>query len=671
MLDKLKSILQDPRQSKLAVGFIILLVMFLPLIVWYAQKQQELRQRASELPLSPPSSGVALSLSPGNSSVLPNTPFTVLITLQAGTYNITGVDFVLKFNESILPATQFTPTTVFNSVLTNEIDHTTGTLHFTTTSTDTNSQITGNVNIGTVTFSPKVLGGAVVDFQSSQITALGVTTSLPTVYTSATYIVAAPTSTHAPVSLTSVPNLVISYSLSYGWNGMGASVTPLATLYAQDILDKSGCAEIDQYINGGWVGHISGIATNNFQIEFAKGYFVKCNVGNTIKQFNIVGTNPLPGTRLNLSNGWNLIASPIDANGNPLFATADLLVNSYPSNINPNIKEVDVWENGGWTGYINGLPTNKFAISSSGAYFLKYQPTSVSVGSLSFPDNPTNTPAPPTSTLIPTSTPIPIAGDVNGDSQLDILDYNIWRNEFLKVVTTSQSDLNHDGKIDLLDFNLWRTAFQTFVTSPSPTSYVQNPTNTPPPSSTVATPTPSTSLLPVSSTYKRVFKTSNHYYDGNFLVVVNSLPGSSVNKGLDAADKICQSTAQNLSGTWKAWLSDSITSASDRLIHATVPYKLLNGTSVANNWADLTDGSLLTKINITELGTQTVDAPAWTNTKFDGTKKYTSLASTCYDWTTRSSYTASQGVDFSTSSSWTDYGGADCFNLDSLYCFEQ
>lgn len=88
---------------------------------------------------------------------------------------------------------------------------------------------------------------------------------------------------------------------------------------------------------------------------------------------------------------------------------------------------------------------------------------------------PTITPL-PTSTPVPTSTPTPIAtstpvpptatptaapilGDVNGDNEIDIRDFNDWRSEFLGLLTTKNSDLDKNGEIDIVDFNIWRTAF--------------------------------------------------------------------------------------------------------------------------------------------------------------------------------------------------------------------
>jgi hypothetical protein len=59
-------------------------------------------------------------------------------------------------------------------------------------------------------------------------------------------------------------------------------------------------------------------------------------------------------------------------------------------------------------------------------------------------------------------------GDANRDNAIDLLDFNIWRNEFSGISSTKTSDFNSDTLVDLIDFNIWRTAFLTPVT-PTPT----------------------------------------------------------------------------------------------------------------------------------------------------------------------------------------------------------
>ena len=79
-------------------------------------------------------------------------------------------------------------------------------------------------------------------------------------------------------------------------------------------------------------------------------------------------------------------------------------------------------------------------------------------------DSPTPTPTPTrTPTPTPTSTcPLKGRGDANCDEIINILDFNIWRDEFLKVVNTTSSnfdDSDENNPITILDFNIWRDGF--------------------------------------------------------------------------------------------------------------------------------------------------------------------------------------------------------------------
>ena len=64
--------------------------------------------------------------------------------------------------------------------------------------------------------------------------------------------------------------------------------------------------------------------------------------------------------------------------------------------------------------------------------------------------------------------------------------------------------------------------------------------------------------------------------------------------GLSGGDNLCnvEAVIAGLPPTYKAWLSDGTTSAAARLTHATVPYKRIDGVTIADDWADLTDGTL-------------------------------------------------------------------------------
>jgi hypothetical protein len=126
---------------------------------------------------------------------------------------------------------------------------------------------------------------------------------------------------------------------------------------------------------------------------------------------------------------------------------------------------------------------------------------------------------------------------------------------------------------------------------------------------------------------RTVFVTSTTY-DGNL-------------GGLAGADAKCQAraSAASLPGTYKAWLSDSTVSAGDRMTHSTGAYKLKNGTVVATNWTDLTDGSLASPISHDEFGNpageypfQNITTTAFTATFANGNANL-SNGFHCNDWT--------------------------------------
>lgn len=73
---------------------------------------------------------------------------------------------------------------------------------------------------------------------------------------------------------------------------------------------------------------------------------------------------------------------------------------------------------------------------------------------------PSDTPVPtPTSQPSPSPTPAPIPGDFDGNGTADIIDFNIWRDEFLGRSIENKSDANKDGKLDLVDYIIWRNHY--------------------------------------------------------------------------------------------------------------------------------------------------------------------------------------------------------------------
>jgi hypothetical protein len=94
---------------------------------------------------------------------------------------------------------------------------------------------------------------------------------------------------------------------------------------------------------------------------------------------------------------------------------------------------------------------------------------------------------------------------------------------------------------------------------------------------------------------------------------------------------------------------------------------------VANNWADLTDGSLRAVINRTETGAEVPFDPTrhvWTNTATTGA---IFGGQDCENWTTNSNSAEGgmAGIASATNVQWTSALGFDCdFNY-RLYCFQQ
>jgi hypothetical protein len=164
---------------------------------------------------------------------------------------------------------------------------------------------------------------------------------------------------------------------------------------------------------------------------------------------------------------------------------------------------------------------------------------------------------------------------------------------------------------------------------------------------------------------KIIFVTSKTY-NGNF-------------GGLDGADNICQTLATTVNlwhgNTYKAWISDKVSSASDRLEHSTLPYVSYHGNLIANDWNDLVSGVLLNPIHFDEYGHLTEDK-VWTNTLENGIAG----ENDCDGWTSNvkkdlGTYGLSTAID----GSWTDEGEFSCAgsgtakapHLLRLYCVEQ
>lgn len=145
--------------------------------------------------------------------------------------------------------------------------------------------------------------------------------------------------------------------------------------------------------------------------------------------------------------------------------------------------------------------------------------------------------------------------------------------------------------------------------------------------------------------------------------------------GVGGADARCADSAARagLKGIYKAWIagSDPASAPATRFSHAAVPYVRIDGIQIADDWADLTDGSLDAAI-ITETGNipSSVNG-VWTNVATDGTRASADPADHCQDWSVGTG-TGSIGSRSGTSSSWTAWhSGMSCQTSERLFCFEQ
>jgi len=149
----------------------------------------------------------------------------------------------------------------------------------------------------------------------------------------------------------------------------------------------------------------------------------------------------------------------------------------------------------------------------------------------------------------------------------------------------------------------------------------------------------------------------------------NAIDGNEGN--VAAMDAVCQAraVARNLAGTWRAWASQTNNSVAMRFTQAAVPYRLLDGSTIANNWNDLIDGVLAHSINVLDDGTVAATAlDVWTGTMITGGV----APFTCTDWTTNSpTVTGNIGRTNLADNGWTFFQDQFCnFSL-RVYCFEQ
>jgi cysteine-rich repeat protein len=152
--------------------------------------------------------------------------------------------------------------------------------------------------------------------------------------------------------------------------------------------------------------------------------------------------------------------------------------------------------------------------------------------------------------------------------------------------------------------------------------------------------------------------------------------------GLAGADAQCQMLANTakLPGVFLAWLSDGATTPASRFVKSAVPYVLTTGIPVAQNWKDLTDGTLNHAIDTTE-SQGLAPTPAggcgggtkptvWTNSLANGTAWG---ADNCGGWNNTAGV-GRLGHAKATSFAWSKFcegQAGSCAWQAALYCVEQ
>ncbi len=147
--------------------------------------------------------------------------------------------------------------------------------------------------------------------------------------------------------------------------------------------------------------------------------------------------------------------------------------------------------------------------------------------------------------------------------------------------------------------------------------------------------------------------------------------------GLTGADAKCQAEADDPasavpSGTYLAWLSDGTDSPETRFTKSSRPYMLPGGAKIAEDFTDLTSGSILHVLDIDPAG-ESLGLPSyWTGTNPDGTTAQFFL--TCDGWTADpvANFIGMAGTSRRGSSLWSSGDPASaCSQPHNVVCFQQ
>lgn len=167
-MEKIKSFLKNP---KVIIGVIAVLIISLPFLVTLVLKQQDIRQRAASL------TPITFEFSPKVNTVTPGSTFNVDFLLNAGTYDIGSVHFIMTYDPALLQVTVLSNGTALSPAIQTNTNGT----YETTMLNPTATPVTGN-GLKIVTFQLKALtiGSATLSVNPGiQATATGQSTYIP------------------------------------------------------------------------------------------------------------------------------------------------------------------------------------------------------------------------------------------------------------------------------------------------------------------------------------------------------------------------------------------------------------------------------------------------------------------------------------------------------------
>ena len=141
--------------------------------------------------------------------------------------------------------------------------------------------------------------------------------------------------------------------------------------------------------------------------------------------------------------------------------------------------------------------------------------------------------------------------------------------------------------------------------------------------------------------------------------------------GVDGADAHCQAEAElhdlATPERFRAWISDSKSSPATRFATRNARYVLVDGSVIADDWDDLTDGQLSHPIDRFADG-DPANEPVWTSTQATG--EAIESDDFCGDWSLSGETNGRLGATQATDFWWTNRPNpAFCFESLSLFCF--